>query len=92
MTDEMFDEIKNVAIEIWKSYSDEHGYVTEKVNRVESIKNHGDNWMTLIGMFDSWNREILTEAVSDKTSDFLEENYFIHERKIAHEKVKDYYA
>lgn len=63
-TDEVFSEIKQVAIEIWKTYDDEFGYATEKISIVNSITNFKDNWGTIVGMFDYPNQLKLLSKLS----------------------------
>lgn len=68
-SDEVFNEIKNAAIEIWQTYDDTYGYATEKITYVESITNVRDNWGTIVGMFDYSNQIKLVQKLSDKAKD-----------------------
>jgi len=63
-SDEIFNEIKEKAIEIWGSYDDQFGYASEKINYVKSILNFKDNWGTIVGMFDSTNQQKLLTKLS----------------------------
>lgn len=63
-SDEIFNEIKQAAIEIWQTYDDTYGYATEKLNYVDSITNIKDNWGTLVGMFDHDNQMKLLAKLS----------------------------
>lgn len=68
--DELFDELKERAIENWKevdSYDDKFGYATEKIRRIKDIKNVGDNFMYIVAMFDLGNQKLLAEKLSSKT-------------------------
>ena len=65
-SDEIFNEIKEKAIEIWQSYDDTYGYATEKITRVNSITNFKDNWGTIVGMFDNPNQQKLVNKLSDE--------------------------
>lgn len=56
---EIFDDIKQATIEVWKSKDDTYGYATEKVNRIKDIKNVTDNYAYMIAMFDSKNKGLL---------------------------------
>lgn len=38
-SEEIFQEIKDKAITIWETYDNTHGYVTEKVEYIQSLKN-----------------------------------------------------
>lgn len=68
-SDEVFDEIKQAAIEIWQTYDDTYGYASEKINYVKSIKNFRDNWGTLVGMFDGINQQKLLAKLSPEAKD-----------------------
>jgi len=63
-SDEIFNEIKQASIEIWKTYDDTHGYASEKINHVNSITNIKDNWGTIVGMFDYINQGKLLDKLS----------------------------
>lgn len=63
-SDKIFNEIKDAAIEIWKTYDDTYGYASEKIAMVNSIKNFRDNWGTMVGMFDSNNQAKLLAKLS----------------------------
>lgn len=65
-TDEVFEEIKAKAIEIWNTYDDTYGYATEKIDYVKSITNVRDNWGTIVGMFDHINQQRLLAKLSDE--------------------------
>ena len=41
----VFDEVKEKAIEIWKTYDNTYGYVDEKLNKLRGLGNFGDNFM-----------------------------------------------
>ena len=60
--DECFDEVKEKALEIWRSYL----YPSEKVEKVEKLENIGDNFMFIISMFDDPNQKKLSSMLSDK--------------------------
>jgi hypothetical protein len=63
-SDEIFNEIKQKSIEIWKSYDDTYGYASEKINYVNSITNFKENWGTFVGMFDHPNQQKLLSKLS----------------------------
>jgi hypothetical protein len=62
--DKLFNELRDGAIEIWSNYDDTYGYASEKINKVKSLSNVGDNWGTFIGMFDIHNQRKLYDRVS----------------------------
>lgn len=63
-TNKLFNELREEAIKIWKTYDDTYGYATEKIDYINSFGNVGDNYGTIIGMFDSTNQAKLFKAVS----------------------------
>lgn len=65
-SDEIFNEIKQAAIEIWQTYDDTFGYASEKIGYVNSITNFKDNWGTIVGMFDCHNQQKLLAKLSDE--------------------------
>lgn len=66
-SDEMFEEIRKAAIEIWETYDNEFGYVDEKVNYIKSFGNVGSNYMTMWGMFDWHNQQKLLLKLKPET-------------------------
>lgn len=66
-TEKQFNELKNAATEIWKTYDNTYGYVDEKVERIKDLKNVGDNFMYMVAMFDIHNQERLAHLLSDET-------------------------
>ena len=70
-TDEVFEEIKAAAIRIWQTYDDTFGYSSGKIERVERVENVQDNWMYIIGMFDSRNQALFLTTVSLATADLI---------------------
>ncbi len=65
--EKQFNELKEKAIEIWKTYDNEFGYVDEKVDRIKDILNVGDNSMRICAMFDISNQRKLAMKLSDET-------------------------
>ena len=65
--EKQFNELKEKAIEIWKTYDNKFGYVDEKVNRIKDILNIEDNFMYMVAMFDSNNQTKLAKKLSDET-------------------------
>lgn len=68
----IFNDIKQSSIQIWKSYDDTYGYATEKIDRVNDIENYSDNYSFIVGMFDAHNMRKLMNMVQPKTKEFLE--------------------
>lgn len=65
-SDPIFEEVKNQAIEIWKTYDDTHGYATGKINRIKELPNIEDNFMYMVAMFDIYNLDKLSKKLSKK--------------------------
>lgn len=70
---EIFEEVKAKAIELWKTYDDTHGYATGKINRIKDIQNVRDNTGYIVAMFDINNQLKLVSMVNDETAQWLEE-------------------
>ncbi len=70
---EIFDEIKEAATEIWNSYDDTYGYATEKINQIKDLKNIRDNAWTIVAMFDGSNQGKLLDLVSPEAADIIRE-------------------
>lgn len=70
---EIFDEIKAKAIEIWKTYDDTYEYATNKIKQIEHVSNHKDNTWFIVAMFDQQNQAKLLEMVSDETRAMIED-------------------
>ena len=65
---EIFEDIKQAAIQIWKSYDDTYGYATGKVNRIKDIGNVKDNWAYMVAMFDPINQNKLLRTLTREDS------------------------
>ena len=72
-TDKQFNELKEKALEIWKTYDNAYGYVSEKIGRIKDIKNIGDNFMYMVAMFDPVNQGKLAEKLSEETREAVRE-------------------
>lgn len=69
----IFDDIKNAAINIWKTYDDTYGYQSEKVNRIKDLTNVKDNYAYIVAMFDQQNQSRLLNAVErEETKDLVQ--------------------
>lgn len=66
--DDVFEEIQKAAIKIWKTYDDEFGYATGKIEKVNSLENVGSNYMTIYQMFDAHNQIKLLTSVRRATA------------------------
>ena len=68
---EVFDEIKTAAIQIWSEYDDQYGYASGKIGRIKDIENVKDNAWYMVAMFDGHNQQKLFTLVSDATRDMI---------------------
>lgn len=66
-SDKVFEDCRKNAIKIWKTYDDEFGYASEKVDRIRDIGNISDNFMYIVAMFDIENQEKLLNMVKPET-------------------------
>jgi len=57
-SEEIFNEMIDIATIIWKQYDDEFGYVTEKLNIINNLRNYEDNVMVTYRMFDHINQNL----------------------------------
>lgn len=76
-SERIFKNIKKCAIEIWKTYDNEYGYVDEKVNRIKDLKNvEGrmgtvSNALFMVNMFDFNNKAKLFKKLSTEGKKWL---------------------
>ncbi len=70
----IFDEMKAVAISVWQTYDNTYGYVTEKLNYINSIRNIQDNAMVFYRMFDYKNQAKMLELLSDEAINYIKNN------------------
>jgi len=66
-SDKVFEDCRSSAIKIWKSYDDEFGYATKKIDRIKDIENIDDNFMYMVAMFDAFNQIKLLKMVKEET-------------------------
>lgn len=71
-SDKLFNELKNAAIEVWQDYDNSYGYVDEKIAMMQ-FKNVGDNYGTIIGMFDVHNQRKLYDRVSNEAKELIDD-------------------
>ncbi len=64
---EIFEEIKRIAIGIWGKYDDTYGYATEKINAIKDLENVSDNAWYMVAMFDGNNQSKMLSMASPKT-------------------------
>jgi hypothetical protein len=71
---EVFDEMKSIATDIWNTYDDTYGYVTEKLNRINSFGNVQDNAMVFYRMFDTQNQTTFYFKASVGVREYIKNN------------------
>jgi hypothetical protein len=71
---EIFDEMKEIATSIWNIYDNEFGYVTEKLNRINSFDNILDNAMVFYRMFDWRNQAKFRSKASKEVLEYIKNN------------------
>lgn len=65
---EIFDEVKEKAIEVWDTYY-RKPYSEEKINRIEELDNFGDNFMFIVQMFDMHNQYHLSVRIGERANE-----------------------
>jgi hypothetical protein len=71
---EIFNEMRAAATQIWNTYDNQFGYVTEKLNRINSLENIQDNAMVFYRMFDWENQAKFRNLVSHQTLEYIKNN------------------
>ena len=64
ISDEIYNEIKNVSIKLLETHSDEYGYVTDKVSQITDLPNSAYNVAKIIRMFDHWHQKAIAGRIS----------------------------
>ena len=62
--EEYFNELKSACIKFWKSFDDQFGYATEKINSIKDLENTSSNYIMMVKMFHQLNWEVLAELLS----------------------------
>jgi hypothetical protein len=73
-TQEIFDEMKSIATDIWNTYDNTYGYVTEKLERINSFDNIQDNAMVFYRMFDWNNQRTFILKASPQVVNYIDNN------------------
>jgi len=71
---EIYNEMKSIASSIWSTYDDTYGYVTDKLNYINSIDNIQDNAMVFYRMFDDSNQETFRTKASNEVLTYISNN------------------
>ena len=70
---EIFDDIKQASISVWKTYDDTFKYATGKIDRIKDLKNVRDNYAYMVAMFDRNNQFALLKNLHRDDSRLLVE-------------------
>jgi len=70
----IFEDMKKAALEVWNTYNNEYGYVTEKTDRVNSIVNYQDNAMVFYRMFDIHNQAKMRAKLKEEALEYILNN------------------
>lgn len=62
--DEIYNEMLEIAKDIWMTYDDTYGYASGKIAYISSFGNIGSNFMTIYWMFDCMNQQKLVDKAS----------------------------
>lgn len=71
---EIFNEMKSLATQIWSTYDNQYGYVTEKLSYINRIDNIQDNAMVFYRMFDNNNQETFRANASNEVLEYIKNN------------------
>ena len=73
-TQEIFDDMKSAATTVWNAYDNQYGYVTEKLNYINSLSNIEDNAMVFFRMFDWVNQATMMNIVNKDSLNYINRN------------------
>lgn len=73
-TEDVFNKMINIATIIWLQYDDEFGYVTEKLDIINSIRNYEDNVMAAYRMFDHVNQAKFRKLAPEDVLTYINNN------------------
>lgn len=71
-SEEIFNQMKCAAFEVWGTYDNTHGYVTEKFRRINAIENFQENCMAMYQMFDPFNQQRMRKLLSPETLNYID--------------------
>jgi hypothetical protein len=73
-TEDVFNKMIDIATTIWLQYDDEFGYVTEKLDIINNIRNYEDNIMAAYRMFHPFNRQKFRALASEDVIEYINNN------------------
>lgn len=60
----VFNEMKQLAIELWQTYDDTYGYASGKINRIKDLECSNYNFGLIFSMFDIFNQQKILDKAS----------------------------
>lgn len=66
-SDEAFEEMKRLSMELWQTYDNTYGYADGKIKRIKDLDNIQDNFMYMFVMFDHPNQCKIISKMSPTT-------------------------
>lgn len=63
-SDEIFEELKTLAMDLWMTYDNTYWYADEKISRIINLENIRDNFMYMFAMFDVVNQKKIVSKAS----------------------------
>lgn len=73
-SDEIFNEMKEIATSIWNTYDNTYWYVDENLNIINSLENVWDNAMVFYRMFDHINQSKFRNYTWPDTDNYIDKN------------------
>lgn len=71
---EIFEEMKSAATAVWQTFDNTHGYVTDKLEYINSFGNIKDNAMVFYRMFDYQNQAKMMAKLSPEAINYINQN------------------
>ena len=72
---EIFDNIKGVAIEIWKGYDIDKDWKQKRIDKINLMMNRWGRVLEIYRIFNDEHKTLLIEKISEESADYILENY-----------------
>lgn len=73
--DDVFAEVKNKAKQYWiDNFENTHGYVTGKIERIDRIENHDDDYLFILKMFDPQHEKKCILSMSQEAREWIKKS------------------
>lgn len=73
---EIFNDIKQGAIKLWRIYGNQDDYAARKVNQIKALENIRDNTCYIVAMFDRPHQIKLLLHITEETQEWLQDLLF----------------